>query len=324
MKHSFYRSLFRKLGPGFTLMVIPNSSDKITRSWRIPFVLALVILGIIAFNIYVLLGYTTQIWQINRFHQRVATQDETIAKLRSEKPRVDPTLEKSRNLEGVLAQFKTNHHLMNNTWKRVRKKGKYRFSIASRGSFGKGGDALSQILAPMPVTKSVTTSLEKLSYNLGQLEKALQKEIADQKRLLQDLQARERLLDHTPTLWPVYTAIAGRFGMRFHPVWRRYRMHSGTDLRADFGTKVRAAADGVVSFAGWDSGYGYLVKISHDYGYETRYGHNSRLLVHSGQTVKKGQIISLSGSTGVSTGPHLHYEVRINSNPVNPAPYLQD
>lgn len=101
-------------------------------------------------------------------------------------------------------------------------------------------------------------------------------------------------------------------------------MHEGVDLAAEYGTKVRATAAGVVSFADWEEGYGYMVKINHDYGYETCYGHNSRLLVYAGETVKKGQVISLSGNTGESTGPHLHYEVRINGKPVNPVPFLKE
>ena len=92
----------------------------------------------------------------------------------------------------------------------------------------------------------------------------------------------------------------------------------------EYGTRVRATAAGTVIFAGWEEGYGYVVKIDHDYGYETRYAHNSRLLVDVGEFVKKGQVVSISGNTGESTGAHLHYEVRINGRPVNPVPFLKE
>jgi murein DD-endopeptidase MepM/ murein hydrolase activator NlpD len=90
------------------------------------------------------------------------------------------------------------------------------------------------------------------------------------------------------------------------------------------GSKVKAAADGIVKTAGYMRGYGYVVIINHSYGYETLYAHNSRILVSSGQAVKKGQIISFSGNSGSSTGPHLHYEVHINGHAVNPVSFFRN
>jgi murein DD-endopeptidase MepM/ murein hydrolase activator NlpD len=101
-------------------------------------------------------------------------------------------------------------------------------------------------------------------------------------------------------------------------------MHAGIDLAAPIGTPIYATADGIVSDAGWNSGgYGNLIKVDHGSGIETRYGHLSRILVSPGQRVTRGQQIGRMGSTGRSTGSHLHYEVRISGNAVNPIPFMR-
>ena len=101
-------------------------------------------------------------------------------------------------------------------------------------------------------------------------------------------------------------------------------MHHGLDIAAPFGTSVRAPADGIVSYVGYDGGYGKLVSIDHGYGVVTRYGHNAQIHVKLGQRIKRGEKISSVGNTGRSTGPHLHYEVRVNDVPVDPSKYILD
>lgn len=117
--------------------------------------------------------------------------------------------------------------------------------------------------------------------------------------------------------------MTSQFGMRLHPLAGRMRMHEGIDLAATMGTPVYATADGSISFAGASGGYGVLIQIDHGGALQTRYGHLSRLGVRVGQRVQAGQLIGWSGSTGQSTGPHLHYEVRLGGRAVNPLPYLR-
>jgi murein DD-endopeptidase MepM/ murein hydrolase activator NlpD len=117
--------------------------------------------------------------------------------------------------------------------------------------------------------------------------------------------------------------LSSDFGMRVHPVVGGRRMHKGVDLPAAMGTPIHATADGVISRADWFSSYGLYVSIEHGGNLETRYGHMSRLNVAAGQEVHKGDIIGYVGTTGRSTGPHLHYEVRIAGEAVNPVPYMQ-
>lgn len=123
-------------------------------------------------------------------------------------------------------------------------------------------------------------------------------------------------------LWPVSGPITSSFGWRTHPIFGTALFHSGLDIGVDYGTPVQAADGGTVIYAGWMGGYGKAVIIDHGGGISTLYGHNSELLVSEGQSVRKGQVISYAGSTGYSTGPHVHFEVRVNGSPVDPLGYL--
>lgn len=113
--------------------------------------------------------------------------------------------------------------------------------------------------------------------------------------------------------------LSSGFGMRFHPILGFSRMHQGVDLAAPYGTPIVAAADGVVRFAGWHGGHGNFVRIAHDGGLGTGYGHMSRIIVRPGETVSQGELIGYVGSTGLSTGPHCHFEVYRGGTPIDPA-----
>ena len=122
--------------------------------------------------------------------------------------------------------------------------------------------------------------------------------------------------------WPISGPITSPFGWRVHPITGASRFHSGIDIGGDYGDTIHAAGAGIVSYAGWISGYGYAVIIDHGGGISTLYGHNQALLVSEGQSVSQGQAIAECGSTGNSTGPHCHFEVRVDGEPVDPMGYL--
>ena len=124
--------------------------------------------------------------------------------------------------------------------------------------------------------------------------------------------------------WPVpgYTTVTSPFGMRFHPIFKVNRMHTGTDIGAPMGVNIVAANDGVVTKALYTTGYGNMVMVDHGGGVSTVYGHGSEIIAKTGDTVKRGDVIMLVGSTGWSTGPHLHFEVRLNGEYVDPLPYI--
>lgn len=124
---------------------------------------------------------------------------------------------------------------------------------------------------------------------------------------------------HIPSIWPTTGVVSSPYGLR----WGGTDFHPGMDIANDMGTPIVATADGIVDYAGWNSGgYGNMVDIDHGNGIMTRYGHASQVVVSTGQHVKRGQLIAYMGSTGFSTGPHVHYEVHVNGNRVNPISYL--
>jgi murein DD-endopeptidase MepM/ murein hydrolase activator NlpD len=127
-----------------------------------------------------------------------------------------------------------------------------------------------------------------------------------------------------PSLWPVAGPITSSFGERQDPFNGEGAFHSGIDISSSFGQPVRATADGLVLTAGLSSGYGREIMIDHGHGIQTVYGHLSGFAVTSGEPVKRGQVIGYVGTSGRSTGPHLHYEVRIRNTPVNPHKYLRE
>jgi len=130
------------------------------------------------------------------------------------------------------------------------------------------------------------------------------------------------LLGSKPRGWPTRGMVTSGFGMRRSPFSGRPTMHEGMDIAARTGSPVHATADGIVSRSETVAGYGKLVVIDHGYGFQTYYGHNSKIHVKVGQRVRRGEKIAAVGNTGASTGSHLHYEVRRNNLPLNPKKYI--
>lgn len=126
----------------------------------------------------------------------------------------------------------------------------------------------------------------------------------------------------TPSIWPARGTVSSGFGWRISPFGDGNELHPGIDIAYTMGAPVVATADGKVVVSGPAGGYGNLVEIDHGNSIATLYGHNSQLAVVVGQQVKKGQVIAYAGSTGKSTGPHVHYEVRVNDTPIDPMKYL--
>ena len=152
------------------------------------------------------------------------------------------------------------------------------------------------------------------------LEKVAAAQAADSKMAREEALRAARISGKM--MYPSQGPITSQFGNRFHPVLGYSRFHAGTDFGADTGTPIQAAETGIVIFAGWYGGYGNAVILDHGGGVTTLYGHASRLSVSEGETVKKGDAIAAVGTTGLSTGPHLHFEVRLNGEPVDPMNYL--
>lgn len=184
--------------------------------------------------------------------------------------------------------------------------------------------------------KEKQTTLTQKKQNKDKLLDKMKYDKATSERAYEELRAASRQVEQmihqsqytvTPSgsggmIWPVSGTITSEFGWRVHPITGDSRFHSGLDIAADYGTPIRAAASGTVIHAGWISGYGNAVIIDHGGGISTLYGHNQSLAVSEGQSVSQGQVIAYCGSTGNSTGPHCHFEVREGGQAVSPYGYL--
>jgi len=181
------------------------------------------------------------------------------------------------------------------------------------------------------VSRSGVRNEADFASDLYQLKKSLDNlsELYSRSRLLNaDLETAEAkisaFMETIPTLWPVRGRITDEYGYRTDPINGRRKFHTGLDIAADRGTSIKAAAGGKVIMAERTYATGLTVKIDHGRGIVTLYGHVSKLLVKPGQTVEKGDVIARVGSTGRSTGPHLHFEIHIYGSTVNPLEYLED
>ncbi len=142
--------------------------------------------------------------------------------------------------------------------------------------------------------------------------------------LIKDVEKQLKYLESRPDKWPIIGRISSYFGYRKDPFTRRRSFHNGIDIANRFGLKVTAAGSGIVTYSGWNGNYGRVIIISHGYGYKSVYAHNNKNLVKVGDKVKKGQAIAHLGSTGRSTGPHLHFEIRYNGQHINPLKVLEN
>lgn len=178
-----------------------------------------------------------------------------------------------------------------------------------------GATSATHTLAALPALQSSENTFGLLRELLEGLESRLSS-------VRSDVDKRNALAAATPSIWPAHGWLSSSVGTRHDPITGDADFHEGLDISADHGTPVYATADGLVRTAEREGGYGNLIVVEHEYGLETRYGHLSQFLVRPGAKVKRGDIIALVGSTGRSTGAHLHYEVRVNGRLLNPLQLL--
>lgn len=176
----------------------------------------------------------------------------------------------------------------------------------------------SQVQSDIDAEKERLKNLEKKEDEMIALSKDLEKKITQ-------LMDQNAVYAGGVMKWPTpgYTRVSSPYGMRIHPIYKVKKMHTGIDIDAPSGAKIIAANSGKVILAGWNGGYGNCVIIDHGSGLATLYGHQSKILVSVGEKVQKGETIGKVGSTGLSTGPHLHFEVRKNGSTTNPIPYVK-
>lgn len=299
-----------------TFMYIPESESKVV-SIRIPKWLP----KAIAFGIALLLIVTSSLlYRTNSLNDKYSNSQQEITSLAAINTAQKGEIEKLQNdtiqihqqLEEnikALDQIKEIVGIKKSTENKVENKA---VQPITTDTSGKSSDnSLQQI-------DQIKTSYKELSTQLLSQRQLIDSSMTTVKKQVAYLNAR-------PSINPVNTRVTASYGTRKNPFTNRgSEFHQGIDFAGETGTPIKATGNGVVVFAGWQSGYGNVIILSHGYGLTTLYGHNSKLLVKKGDKVKKAQIISKMGNTGRSTGSHLHYEVRLNGNLVNPTKYLNN
>jgi murein DD-endopeptidase MepM/ murein hydrolase activator NlpD len=187
---------------------------------------------------------------------------------------------------------------------------------------GMGGPSASDIREKLRAEKNEMGLAQQMRTDIERLELEATSQEESLSELEKLLQSKKDMLAHTPSIWPAHGWVTSGFGFRTNPFTTLTQMHEGLDIANRIGTPVIAPADGIVSDTGKDSTYGNVIVISHGFGINSRFLHLNRILVRPGQRVKRGDKIAEVGTTGKSTGPHLHYEVRVNGIPVNPLRYI--
>ncbi|HHY69268.1 MAG TPA: M23 family metallopeptidase [Bacillota bacterium] len=186
-------------------------------------------------------------------------------------------------------------------------------AVASRSGFNRRTPIPLQ--GVLPVLGALEQSANQLAEQVGDLEE--QVEVLEEKATEVVSYARS-----VPNIWPVNGRVTSGYGWRKHPISRRTHFHTGVDIPASYGTPVKAAAYGTVTFVGYKIGYGRTVMVNHGYGFQTMYSHLSSTKVSVGQKVQRGDVIGNVGTSGTTTGPHLHYEVHKNGATQNPMDFL--
>jgi len=187
---------------------------------------------------------------------------------------------------------------------------------------GVGGPSPSDIREKLKAEKDETGLAQQMRSDIERLESEATSQEESLSELEKLLQSKRDMLAHTPSIWPVHGWVTSGFGFRTNPFTGLTQLHEGLDIANRLGTPVIAPADGIVSSTGKDSAYGNFIVFSHGFGIISRHYHLNKVFVRAGQRVKRGDKIAEVGSTGKSTGPHLHYEVRVNGIPVNPLRYI--
>ncbi|WZL71599.1 M23 family metallopeptidase [Clostridiaceae bacterium 35-E11] len=167
-------------------------------------------------------------------------------------------------------------------------------------------------------SNSINESSQTIDQTLEVLSSAMDQEVNNLNNLINDVTVQLKFLNAKPDRKPASGKIASKFGYRVSPINGKSQFHKGIDIANAHGTNIFAAGTGIVTFSGWNSGYGKTIIISHGYGYRSVYAHNSKNLVEVGDKVNKGDVIAKMGSTGKSTGPHVHFEIHYKGEQINP------
>jgi murein DD-endopeptidase MepM/ murein hydrolase activator NlpD len=298
----------------FSFVIIPPSGRK-SYTFRInktifKSLVSLFILSIITISVLFYIGYDNNHTKSEFKHLKIETQkqNEKIQKL-------DSTLDDLQNhLQNIIEREEELRLLLGDAEiKKKRTRKRKRKSKRPAKAFAKKYKKIN--------TKQISKE-ELVKEKLDFLKKEILNSKSNYTLLLDKAHQYKSRFASTPSIRPLYGRVLSKYGWRKHPISKRRKFHKGIDIASWIGAPIQSGADGIIEYAGWSGTFGYVVVIDHNFGYRSIYAHCSQLLVKRKQLVKKGQIIAQVGTTGLSTGPHLHYEIRKWRQSINPLPYL--
>lgn len=291
-----------------SIMFVPHSTNEIktikisSLRYKLYFIASIALTLIICFALYLASLIHTNYKLKSALDEAIDKNKEQTKLLAENAEQISAMLEKEEQYEKSISEFSekykqmTENYLDNNM----------ESFTSSRGSASRSFiDDASELRNILEYLRKINDSDDSIINKLSESEKKLQ-----------------TYIENFPTLWPADGRISSPFGYRNDPIYSIEKKHEGIDIAAPHGADIRASANGKVIFSGTNGNYGKCIILNHNNGITTLYAHASSLLVKEGQTVKKGDIIAKVGSTGKSTGPHLHFEVRINGKPDDPTKYL--
>ena len=291
----------------YTFIIVPDASSRLHKVRVSGAVMSvLMTIGLISFFVVggLAFNYAKMAFKLADYNQLQAENTELRVEqknLEVSTRKLDTKIAALENLSAKIASL-----IESDTWNK-------RFANLNLAAVG--GSKKDYPTADILNDSDLKTSVEILKDRTSDLESHL-------KLIEQVAERRATMLRFTPTIWPLTGRIGSHYGSRLDPFTGDAEVHRGMDIVGLYGSSVKAPADGVVIYSSRKSDYGNLIILDHGQGLTTRYGHLSRFGVRSGQRVAKGDVIGYVGTTGRSTGPHLHYEVRMNDRPVNPRNYL--
>lgn len=300
----------------YTFMIVPHHGQGVVRKISIPIKTLKYLSGVLAVGLIVMTGVFINNWyaasiakndkvELNNLREVNVSQVEQIEKLAKANAEAKEYLKRVDKLYTEVSRLVNSDDTTGTS-----RSGVVRPIAEPLPEFnGQGGPSSLDVQDVLKATEDIKIAAQQREKSLNNLKEALIE--------------RNARLAARPSIWPTSGQVTSRFGYRSSPWGGGGEFHPGIDIANDFGTPIVAAADGKIIYSDWFSGYGKMVQIDHGHGIVTLYGHCQQLLVQAGETVKKGQLISYMGSTGLSTGSHLHYEVRVNDKAVDPASFLQ-
>ncbi|KPU43632.1 murein DD-endopeptidase MepM [Oxobacter pfennigii] len=325
IKNTFKRWFNRK--EFFTIMVVPHTPIKNVKSLKFSrrLVSSFVILNFIMFSIVCVFAFSYHMLSARleskkaEYDSLQAMKDYSEKQLSEYKASEDEMKEKIKVIQDLETRLRDiieakGEDTQSNADDKDDSEELTSFKIASRGMGGGG------ILYPgeEEVLVDNLQGIDQISDTIDEMATRVDDEIKELDRVIAEAEKKLKEMRAKPSVLPVSGKITSTFGYRKNPFGKNYEFHDGIDIANSRGTAIRASADGVVTIAGRDGSYGILVKINHGNGYESLYGHNSKLNVKVGQRVERGDIIAYMGSTGRSTGNHCHFEVRYKGKAIDP------